>query len=101
MQQFETFTHYGQAFTIEAEAWPSEDAAAAAMIELQSWVLQLDHVAAEVLHSALEQEREALIEERPYSGESSPLRAVREAQRRAVRAGLQGKSAKGCCRRLA
>lgn len=41
MQQ-QSFTHHGQHFTIEAEGWPNEEAACAAIIDLQIWVLHLE-----------------------------------------------------------
>lgn len=95
MDKFETFTHHGQAFVIEAEAWPSEESASAAVIDLQTWVMQLAKDEAAALHDALEQEREALIQEIPYNRDAPPLPAVREAQRQAVRADLQGRRADG------
>ena len=93
MEQAQTFTHHGRTFVIEAAGWPSEEAASAAMIDLQSWALQLAPAETAALHDALEKEREALIQELPYERNATPLPAVREAQRRAVRAGLQGHSA--------
>jgi hypothetical protein len=92
MDQSQTFTHHGRAFAIEAAGWPSEDAATAALIELQSWALQLGPEETAALHDALEQEREALVHEIPYDRNTGPLPAVRAAQRRGVRAGLQGQS---------
>jgi hypothetical protein len=93
MDQSETFTHHGLAFVIEAAGWPSEDGANAALIDLQSWALQLSPEETAALYGALEQEREALVHEIPYDRNADPLPAVRDAQRRAVRAGLQGRSA--------
>lgn len=95
MDHGESFTHHGQAFVIEAEAWPSEESASAAVIDLQTWVMQQGETETAALHHALEQEREALIQEIPYNRDAPPLPAVREAQRQAVRAGLQGRRADG------
>jgi hypothetical protein len=91
MDQSEVFTHHNHQFVIEADGWPSEEAAA--VIDLQSWALQLGPEAAAALHKALEREREALIHEMPYDRNAPPWPAVREAQRHAIRAGLQGQSA--------
>ena len=91
MDQSEIFTHHGQAFVIEATGWPSEEAASAAVIDLQSWALQLGPEEAAALHDALEKEREALVHEMIYDRNAPPLPAVRDAQRHAVRAGLLGR----------
>lgn len=93
MDQSEIFTHHGHTFVVEAEDWPSEDAANAAVIDLQSWAMQLGPEEAAALHRALETERDALIQETAYDRNAPPLPAVREAQRHAIRAGLQGRSA--------
>ena len=93
MDHSETFTHHGRTFVIEAEDWPSEEAASAAIIDLQSWALQLGPQETASLHDALEKEREALVHESRYDRNAPPLPAVREAQRHAIRAGLEGRRA--------
>ena len=91
MFQQQHFTHHGRTFTIEADGWPDEESATAAMIDLQTWALQLDSEKTAALHVALDAEREALIHETPYDRGLAPLPAVRDAQRRAVQTGLHGR----------
>ena len=84
------FTHHGHSFTIEADNWPDEESAGAAIIDLQLWTLRHDAEQTAALHGALEQEREALIAETPYDRDAAPLPAVRDAQRHAMQSGLRG-----------
>jgi hypothetical protein len=95
MDQFQTFTHHGRTFVIEAEGWPAEEAASAAIIDLATWAMQLDPIETATLYAALEQEREALIQEISYNRNAPPLPAVRAAQLHAVRSGMQGYSPGG------
>ena len=95
MDRSETFTHHGQTFVIEADGWPSDDSAGAALIDLQLWAMQLGPEETAALHATLICEREALIHEQPYERNAEPLPAVRAAQRHAVRTGLQGRGADG------
>jgi hypothetical protein len=95
MDRSETFTHHGQAFVIEADGWPSEEAASAAVIDLQLWTMQFDPPATAALHAALTCEREALVHEQPYERNAELLPAVRAAQRHAVRTGPQGRAVDG------
>jgi hypothetical protein len=90
-----SFTHHGQSFTIEADGWPDEESASAAIIDLQLWTMQHSADETAALHGALEQEREALVTETPYDLDAAPLPAVRDAQRRATQSGLQGRSHEG------
>ena len=41
MFQQQSFTHHGHSFTIEAENWLTEEAACAAIIDLQIWAMHL------------------------------------------------------------
>jgi hypothetical protein len=84
------FMHHGHAFTIEAEGWPTEDAACAAIIDLQIWAMQFSQHQTAELHRALRQETEALLYETSFDPDTAPLPEVRDAQRRAVTAALQG-----------
>ena len=87
------FTHHGRTFLIEADGWPDNEGAGAALIDLQLWALQLGPEETAGLHGALEQEREALVHETFHDRDAAPLPAVRDAQRRAVQTGLQGQRA--------
>ena len=93
--QHQSFTHHGHAFTIEAEGWPDEDSAAAAMIELQIWALHLAADETAAMHSALRQETEALVYDAPFDHDADPLPAVRAAQRAAIKTGLHGQDIAG------
>jgi hypothetical protein len=95
MFQRQDFTHHGRTFTIEADDWPTEDAACAAIIDLQIWTLRLGPEEAADLHVALRQEAEALVHDAVYDRDTAPLPAVRDAQRHAIYAGLQGQKAHG------
>ncbi len=95
MFQQQTFIHHGHSFTIEADGWPDEESAGAAIIDLQLWTMRHDAGETAALRSALEQEREALVSETPYDRDAAPLPAVRDAQRRATQSGLQGRSPEG------
>jgi hypothetical protein len=90
-----TFTHHGHSFVIEADGWPDEESAYAAIIDLQLWTIRHDAGETATLRGALEQEREALVSETPYDRDAAPLPAVRDAQRRATQSGLQGRSHEG------
>ena len=90
VQQQHSFTHHGWTFTIEADGWPGELKAAAAIIDLQLWAMSLDPIQTASLHDALTDEREAMVYGIEYDQEQEPLPAVREAQRRAVQSGLAG-----------
>ena len=86
--QTHSFVHHGRSFTIEAEGWPSDETAAAAIVDLQSWTLRLDAGDTAALHDVLSREREALVYGLDYDRQEKPLPAVRDAQRHAVRSGL-------------
>ena len=90
MFQQQSFSHHGYAFTIEAEGWPNDEAAYAAIIELEMWALRLDPDETDRLHKALRRETEALVHDAAYDRDSPPLPAVRDAQRSAMQAGLHG-----------
>ena len=91
----QSFIHHGCGFVIEAAGWPDEQSASAAIIDLQLWAMQFDPEETAQLHSALEQERAALVMEEPYDRDAQPLSAVRDAQRQAAKAGLAGRSCGG------
>ena len=91
----QTFTHHGRSFTIEADGWPTEEAACAAIIDLQIWTLRLGPEETSGLHGALRQETEALVHDAAYDCAAAPLLAVRDAQRHAIHAGLQGQKNNG------
>jgi len=57
------FTHHGLTFIIEADDWLEEEAANAAIIGLHIWALQLGAEETAGLHSAPEQQREAVVRE--------------------------------------
>ena len=95
MFQQQTFTHHGRLFTIEADNWPSEEAADTAIIDLQSWTLRLEPIETAALHGALRQETEALVHDAVYDRNIAPLAAVRDAQRRAIQTGLHGQEFTG------
>jgi hypothetical protein len=57
--------------------------------------MQFDQDETARLHRALEREREALVTEAPYDRDAPPLPSMREAQRQALRTGLQGRSHEG------
>jgi hypothetical protein len=57
--------------------------------------MQLDPTGTAELHGALRQESEALVHDIPYERNTALLIAVRDAQRSAVKAGLQGRSHEG------
>ncbi len=95
MFQQQRFIHHGLSFTIEAENWPNREAADTAITDLQSWALRLGPEETAALHGALRQETEALVHDAAYDRNGPPLPAVRDAQRRAIQAGLQGQKAIG------
>ena len=84
-----SFHHHGHAFTIEADGWPDEESASAAIIDLHLWTIRHSQDETAALRGALEQEREALVTETPYDLDAAPLPAVRDAQRLAAQSGLR------------
>jgi hypothetical protein len=95
MFQRQDFTHHGRSFTIEADDWPTDEAACAAIIDLQIWTLRLGPEETAGLHTGLRQETEALLHDAVYDRDAAPLPAVRHAQRLAIHAGLQGQKTNG------
>lgn len=93
MFQQQSFTHHGHAFTIESEDWPNEEAACAAVIDLQMWAMRFNAEETAGLHGALRRETEALVHDAAYDRDAAPLPSVRAAQRHAISAVLRGQGA--------
>ncbi len=71
-QQKHSFTHHGWTFIIEADDWPGETKAAAAVIDLQIWAMGLDPIQTAALHDALSDESEALVHGIDYDPQQEP-----------------------------
>ena len=90
MFKADRFTHHGKSFVIETENWPDAESEAAAVIALQSWAMAFGSEETILLHRELRREAEALVHDAAYDRTAKPLQAVRDAQRLAIRAGMQG-----------